>query len=771
MAEEYSKIRDELITSRQVFENKTYYVIKDPITQRFFRVGEPEYFIIKSLDGKTSKEKIIEKLHHELNVKVSPETLDKFIERLEKAGFLEGEISQRELSKLQYRARKERKSVFRRIFFLKVKAFDPDRFLDRLLNRVRFLFTPSFFVFSFLVIILGLIITLSNWGDLGYSFRGLYRITTIFKLWVAIFLIGIIHELGHALTCKHFGGEVREMGFLLIYLQPAFFTNVSDAWLFKEKSKKLWVTFAGIYVHLFLWASATVLWRITDIETGLNSFLFVMMLASGIILLFNFNPLMKFDAYYLLSDYLEIPNLRKKAFAYLNSVFKRSILKLSVPKIEVSHKEKKIYRLYGILSLVYSVLLLGYIFIRVEKFLVDHFQGYGFVLFLVLLYFIFKHPAQIFLAGLVSFLMVKKEDLMRPKKIARWSIIIAVILFFLFLFPIQLRVSSNCEIAPLESYTLITHPDGYVQENIFLGKSEEKKETNFLKLISSDYAVVNLETRVKEGEKVEPGQIVASFSSTQYITQLKEIYARIDKAEAYYEMLKKGAKPEEIQQAQDKLTQAELQLKSKETELERAKKLSQQNLISEEELERITTEHSLWKKEKDIARNELKILKAGAKPEELRMAQAEVQGLKAQAELLEEQMRASDIKSPISGIVTTVKSDTNFLTIENIDTVRVLIHVSEKDMDVVKPGLPVKTKARSYPFASFYGEVTRVSHQSEKTGSKKTFLVSSKVANPEHLLKSGMTGHAKIYCGKRSLMNILTRKIIRYLRVEIWSWW
>ena len=322
MTEEYSKIREELITSQQVFENKTYYVIKDPITQRFFRIGEPEHLIIKKLDGKTSKQEIIEKLQGELNVKISPETLNSFIQRLEKAGFLEGEISQRELSKLQYHAQKKKRSIFRRIFFLKVKAFDPDKLLDKLLNRVRILFTPGFFVLSALVIVFGLLITISNWGDLGYSLKGLYRLTTIFKLWMAIFLIGIIHELGHALTCKYFGGEVREMGFLLIYLQPAFFTNVSDAWLFKEKSRKLWVSFAGIYVHLFLWASATVLWRITDMETQLNSFLFVTMLASGIILLFNFNPLMKFDAYYLLSDYLEIPNLRKKAFSYLNSAFK-----------------------------------------------------------------------------------------------------------------------------------------------------------------------------------------------------------------------------------------------------------------------------------------------------------------------------------------------------------------------------------------------------------------------------------------------------------------
>ena len=770
MTDDSPKIREKLITSQQVFENKTYYVIKDPITKRFFRVGEPENFIIKNLDGKTPKERIIQKLHQELNVKVSSETLDKFIEKLEKAGFLEGEISRRELSKLQYQTQKKR-GVFRRIFFLKIKAFDPNKFLDKLTKKVRFLFTPGFFIFSILVIILGIIITIFNWNDLGYSFRGLYRITTIFKLWIAIFFIGIIHELGHALTCKYFGGDVHEMGFLLIYLQPAFFTNVSDAWLFKGKSKKLWVSFAGIYIHIFLWASATILWRITDIQTQLNSFLFVVMLTSGVVLLFNFNPLMKFDAYYLLSDYLEIPNLRKKAFGYLNSVFKKNILKLEMPEVNISPKEKKIYSFYGSLSLVYSVLLLGYIFIRVEKFLVHQFQGYGFVLFLVLIYFIFKYPAQVFLAGFVSFFLVKKEDILRPKKIARWSIIIAVILFFLFLFPIQLRVSSNCEIAPLESYTLITLPDGYVQENIFLAKSQEKKETNFLKLISSDYAVVNLETRVKEGEVVKPGQVIASFSSTQYKTQLKEINARIKQAEASYQLLENWPEPEEIQNAKDKLTQAELKLKSKESELDRAKKLKEQNLISEEELEKITTDHSVLIKERDIAENELKILEAGSKPEELEMARAEVEQLKAQAELLEEQIKASEIKTPISGIVATVKTDSNFINIENIDTVRVLIYVSEKDMDVVQPGLKVKTKVRSYPFESFFGEVSRISHQSENIGSRKVFRITSKVANAEHLLRSGMTGHAKIYCGRRSLIYVLTRRIIHYLRVEIWSWW
>lgn len=770
MTEEHPKIRKDLIISQQKFEGKIYYVIKDPLTKKFFRVKEHEYFIIKNLDGKNSKEKIKEIFEDHFKIKLKSEVLDKFISQLDKSRFLETEIVTRELSKLRYEAEKE-KNLLKKILFIKVKAFDPDRFLTKLLKKSRFFYTKKFVFLSLLGIFLAFVITISNWEDLGYSLKRLYHPSTILKLWVAVFFMGFFHELGHALTCKHFGGDVHEMGFLLIYLQPAFFTNVSDAWMFEEKKKKLLVSLAGPFIHLVMWATATILWRITALDTQLNSFLLVFMIASGILLLFNFNPLIKLDGYYILSDYLEIPNLRKKAFGFLNSVFKRKILKLDLPQIDLPKKQKKTFLVYGFFSVVYSVLLLGYIFFKVEKFLVSQFQGYGLVLFLLILYVIFKNPAQIFLAGTFKFLLFKKEEMKKPKKILTYSIIIFALFLFLFLFPIELRISSECEIQPLESYTLITQPNGYLQENLFVSGSEQRKETNFLKLMSGDYGVVNLKSNLKEGDRVKKGRVIATFASAQYQTKLKEINAKIEKAKAYLEFLLNLPKKEELEKAKDKVKQTEIRLSAKEKELKRAKNLHKKNLISDEELEKIETDHSVLKKEKEIAQNELLILKSGAEPEQIKMAQAELKSLIAEKEALESQIKASRIKSPISGIVTSARADSTFLKIENLDTVRVLIKVSEKDMDVVKPDLEVKAKVRSYPFESFYGKVSRVAFKSEYSGKKRIFLVTSKIENKNSLLRSGMTGHAKIYCGKRSLLYILTRRIIRYLRVEIWSWW
>jgi len=153
------------------------------------------------------------------------------------------------------------------------------------------------------------------------------------------------------------------------------------------------------------------------------------------------------------------------------------------------------------------------------------------------------------------------------------------------------------------------------------------------------------------------------------------------------------------------------------------------------------------------------------------MAEADINRLEAKAKFLDDQIAASQIKSPIRGIVTSLTSGENLLSIANLDTMRVLIDISEKDLDVLGEGLPVKLKVRSYPFLSFWGKVTKISQMAKTEGHKKIFPVTCKIENKDYLLKSGMSGHAKVYCGKTKLFDVLFRRIIRYLRVEVWSWW
>lgn len=770
MNEDYPKLRDDLIITSQKFQDTTYYVIKDPHTNKYFRVREPEHFILQSLDGKTNYQQIASQFEAKFAVTLKGEIFKGFLSRLQDLGFLETGETKREFTHLQYQM-SQRKNLLQKIIFIKFKAFDPDKFLAWLLRRAKFVFSRSFLFISLFLVFLALVITFTNWDGFKRSFGDMINLGLIIKLWLAILLISALHETAHGLTCKYFGGEVREMGFLLLYFQPCFYCNVSDAWLFPQKKNKLLVTFAGAYLNILLWAIATIVWRVLAFDIWFNGFLFVVLLISSITVIFNFNPLIKLDGYYLLSDYLEIPNLRKKAFDFLGDWVKRAFLGFKKIKLSVTKYEKKVYFSYGILALAYTALLVTFFFYRVGNFLISRYHGTGFILFLVVIFVIFKTPVKVGLASAFTFLLSKRGIWMKPKKIIIYGAIIVIVLVLLFLVKLELKVSAECEIQPTESYSISVSSDGFAEEELYKEGSQEKRSINLFRLISGDYALVNMESMVKEGERVKRGDLIASFTSNQYSSELSSTKAKLDKATANYQLLMKGAQPEEIAQAKDRVKQDEANLKLKQKDLERLHNLHKGKLISNEELERGEAEFDIAKNELEIERNQLKLLQRGARPEELKMAFSEVEQLKTRVNFLEEQISSSQIKSPISGLVTSIQQQNNLLAVANLDTVRVLIKLSEKDLDAIKVGQKTKVKTRSFPWISFYGEVSKVSYQAEKRKNKKIFLITSKVPNPELRLKPGMTGQAKIYCGKRNIFNLLTHRFVRYLRVEVWSWW
>src|SRR5262249_3404259 len=154
----------------------------------------------------------------------------------------------------------------------------------------------------------------ANAAELVAYFPQTLRWQTLALGWVAVVLATLAHEFAHGLTCKHFGGEVHEVGFLLIFGMPCFYCNVSDAWLFRAKSRRLWVTLAGGYCDLCSWALAVFLWRLTLPGTLPNHLAWVVLTVCGGRVLLNFNPLLKLDGYYLLSDWTEVPNLQQRGW-------------------------------------------------------------------------------------------------------------------------------------------------------------------------------------------------------------------------------------------------------------------------------------------------------------------------------------------------------------------------------------------------------------------------------------------------------------------------
>ncbi len=291
MISERPKLRDDLVISQQETKEGTGFVVKDPATGRFFRLKEVEHFIVRQLNGSTPLDALPESVEEKFGVTFTAETLEQFIQNLGRLGLLEKEGG--ESGFVAERPRTIRGSLL----YLRLKAFDPDRLFNRLVTKLRFFFTPHFLVFSAAVILLAIGITVIHWEEIGRDIQSLYHFQALFFAWLTIFLVITAHEFAHGLACKHFGGEVHEIGFLFLYFQPAFYCNVSDAWLFPEKSKRLWVTFAGAYFEIFIWALATITWRLTEHETWVNFLALVVMATSGIKSLFNLNPLIKLDGY------------------------------------------------------------------------------------------------------------------------------------------------------------------------------------------------------------------------------------------------------------------------------------------------------------------------------------------------------------------------------------------------------------------------------------------------------------------------------------------
>ena len=164
----------------------------------------------------------------------------------------------------------------------------------------------------------------------------------------------IIHEFGHGLTAKHFGGEVHEMGILFLVLTPALYCDVTDSWLLPNKWKRIWISAAGIYVECFLASIATFVWWYST-PGLLNSLaMATMFICSVNTILFNANPLLRYDGYYVMADWLEIPNLRIKSTQFFGYLIQEKVLGLEIPVQSYLPRSRRIlFVTYAMASYVY----------------------------------------------------------------------------------------------------------------------------------------------------------------------------------------------------------------------------------------------------------------------------------------------------------------------------------------------------------------------------------------------------------------------------------
>ncbi len=765
MPETAPKIRDDLVVQEIVQKDGSRnYVIKDPITGAYFQVREPEYYIIRSFDGRTNYTLIIQGFKEKFNLDIDKPSLEAFAEHLQRLCFIDSDLTTRELLRRQREEERKGKTFLSRVLFFRVKAVNPKKLFDRLINPTRFFFTRTFVVLASLAIATAFLISLYNAEEIGRGILTLWNLEGIILIYISIFVVTVLHEFAHGLTCRHFGGEVREMGLLFIYFQPAFYCNVSDAWLFPEKRKRLWVSFSGAFFQIFIWGLAVLLWRVTAEDAYINKITLAVMTFSGLATLFNFNPLLRYDGYYLLSDYLEIPNLRLKAANYWKNLAARVFLGVKGRNSHLSQRERRIYFYYGFFSFIYIAFVLGYFFYLLGDFLVSEYDAAGFVIFAGLLGFLFRNVITGTAKGMAQFFKRRKALIITLCLIAAFIVVSLLV-------SVELRVKGDVVVHPMHSLQVKYSSNGYVEQVAYSADKLNSGNQREVSSFSGDYTVSSLLPLVHVNDTVTKGQTIAQLSNSETIRQIREYQARLQKAEEELAVLRNGARPEEIEKAGNTVREYRAQLSNASQHLERMNGMLQKGLISKQDWEKAYTDSIIWDSRLRAARNERDLLLAGARPEEIKAKEADISELQSQIDFHLGQQDQFEIKSPIDGYVLSIDTGEVALEIADLDTMNADIMISERDLADVEVGQAVKFKVRSYPDRTFAGTIYRIDRRVfENDEGKKILNVACRVDNTAHLLSPGMTGVANIYCGKRTIEHLIYRKFFRTIRTEFWDW-
>ncbi len=693
------------------------------------------------------------------------EAIAKFRDRLESLGLLES-ADETEIAKPTDPGLWKKRALLQKILFLKLKALDPERFLTELSRITDIFYSRLMIPVYFGLVLIGVAIFLSNGLELAQQLKRSLVPETIVYVWLTTIYLTLLHELSHALTCKRHGGRVSEFGVLLLYLQICFYVNVSDAYLFDDKKKRIKVTLAGAKSQIVIWALAVMVWRITAVGNFINQAAFLVIALTFIMIAFNVNPLLKLDGYYYLVDKWNIPNLRARAFGYWKTIILKSLFKIK-PDTEPSVREGRIFRWYGLASIAYSAGLFGFILYKVSGLFFSMLGIFGLaVLYGFVLYLILEALKK---SGILKIAMSERGAILRPRNWIILGVVAAALVMLSFIVKLELKISQDCLIYPIESLALKSSDPGFVE--LVLDRGSGEKSSQRFSLAGDDLRVLSITPAVKEGDLVRAGEMIARISSSELAADLAESRAGLDRAESQLQLLKKGPRPEEISQVEDLIEQIRLKLKKSDADLSRSEELASKGVIPAEKLEEARTSNEVLKSELEFYKKQKKLLKQGARPEEIDIAEAEIRGIQAKIDRLETHLAAENITSPIDGIVTSVKTGSEILHVARIDTMRVRIPVPEKEISPVVPGKSVRFRTRSYPGITFDGEVTTVAEETEEGQLQPIFVVTAVAPNPDGLLKPGMTGHAKIYCGKRPAYKILLWRLVRWFRVEFWGWY
>jgi len=326
-------LRRDVQVSRHVMRSDVVYVVRDPISFDSHAFSASDYAILAALNGEQTLEEVFDRLQ-KLGTCMADheENFYRFILELHRSGLLSLPISDDKqlYARHERRQQQQRRSQWMAPLFLKIPIWNPDAFLAQTLRYGGMMYTRGAFAVWCMFAIACAVVLAARWGELGAQLPSLLAGEQLLSMWILLAGMKVIHEFGHGYAVRRFGGTVPEMGILLILLTPCAYVDASSSWGFSSRRQRIIVCLGGMYFESWIAGIALLVWAFTD-PSALHSLAYqAMVLASATTIAFNLNPLMRYDGYYILSDLLQIPNLRAVANGAVQRILKRVFLGIEV---------------------------------------------------------------------------------------------------------------------------------------------------------------------------------------------------------------------------------------------------------------------------------------------------------------------------------------------------------------------------------------------------------------------------------------------------------
>jgi putative peptide zinc metalloprotease protein len=355
-------LRPSVRVHRQSFRGEDWHLVADPIANRFFRFRPEAYaFVARLTPARTVEEVWTEMLAARPETAPGQEEVVQLLSQLHHADLLYFRNPADNVGffeRIRRREGQERRQKLLGILFARLPLFDPDALLVRMMPAIRTIVGPLGFLVWVAVVAAGVRAALAEAPALADRFQGVLAPSNLPLLFTGLILLKIVHETGHAIVCRRFGAPVHTIGVMFVLLMPMPYVDASASWQLRDRWQRALVASAGMLAELFVAALAAIVWGEAG-DGALRALAYNVMLSASVsTLVFNLNPLLRFDGYYILSDALDIPNLYDRARRMLVYGLERFAFGLPDARSPIEAPGEAAWLvLYGVLSQVYRIVV------------------------------------------------------------------------------------------------------------------------------------------------------------------------------------------------------------------------------------------------------------------------------------------------------------------------------------------------------------------------------------------------------------------------------